>query len=103
MGRELVDKTLGVIGLGKIGMAVADRARALGMHVVGYDPYVTEDAARLHGIERMSVEQILKVADAVTVHVPKTKDTANLISTDELATHEARRLHHQRRPWRRGR
>jgi D-3-phosphoglycerate dehydrogenase len=86
MGRELVGKTLGVIGLGKIGMAVADRARALDMQVVGYDPYVTEDAARLHGIERMSVGDILKVADAITVHVPKTKDTANLISTAELAT-----------------
>jgi D-3-phosphoglycerate dehydrogenase len=85
MGRELVDKTLGVIGLGKIGMAVADRARALGMDVVGYDPYVTEEAAKLHGIERMSVDAILKIADAVTVHVPKTRDTANLISSDELA------------------
>ncbi len=86
MGRELVGKTLGVIGLGKIGLAVADRARALDMTVVGYDPYVTEDAAKLHGIERMSVEEILEVADAVTVHVPKTKDTANLISTSELAS-----------------
>ncbi len=50
MGRELVDKTLGVIGLGKIGMAVADRARALGMEVVGHDPFVTAEAAALHGI-----------------------------------------------------
>ncbi len=86
VGRELVDKTLGVIGLGKIGMAVADRARALGMHVVGHDPYVTPEAAGLHGIESLSVAEILKVADAITVHVPKTKDTANLISTDELAS-----------------
>jgi D-3-phosphoglycerate dehydrogenase len=86
MGRELVDKTLGVIGLGKIGMAVADRARALGMHVVGSDPYVTPEAARLHGIEPLSVADILKSADAITVHVPKTKDTANLISRAELAS-----------------
>ena len=86
MGRELVDKTLGVIGLGKIGMAVADRARALGMHLVGFDPYVTAEAARLHGITLMPVAEILTVADAVTVHVPKTKDTANLISTAELAS-----------------
>ncbi len=86
MGRELVGKTLGVIGLGKIGMAVAARARALGMEVVGYDPFVTEDAAKLHGIASLSIADILTRADAVTVHVPKTKDTANLISTAELAS-----------------
>ena len=55
MGRELVDKTLGVIGLGKIGMAVAKRARALDMEVVGYDPFVTEQAAGLHGIRLLPV------------------------------------------------
>ena len=86
MGRELVDKMLGVVGLGKIGMAVAKRARGLGMRVAGYDPYVSEEVAKLNGIERMSVEQILKEADAVTVHVPKTKDTSNLISTEQLAS-----------------
>jgi D-3-phosphoglycerate dehydrogenase len=86
MGRELLGKTLGVIGLGKIGMAVATRARALGMEVVGYDPYVTEEAAALHGIKVLSLAEILPVADAITVHVPKTKDTTNLISTDELAS-----------------
>lgn len=86
MGRELVGKTLGVIGLGKIGMAVADRARALGMEVVGFDPYVTQEAASLHGIKTMPVAEVLTVADAITVHVPKTKDTTNLISTAELAS-----------------
>src|SRR3990170_3502982 len=83
MGRELVDKRLGVVGLGKIGMAVADRARALGMDVVGHDPYVTAEAAALHGIRALPLAEILKTADAITVHVPKTKDTINLISAPE--------------------
>ncbi len=86
MGRELVGKTLGVVGLGKIGMAVADRARALGMEVVGTDPFVTAEAAALHGITPMPLAEILTVADAITVHVPKTKDTTNLIGAAELAT-----------------
>ncbi len=86
MGRELVGKTLGVIGLGKIGMAVADRARALGMDVLGFDPYVTDEAAALHGISPRPLAEILATADAVTVHVPKTKDTTNLIGVAELAT-----------------
>jgi D-3-phosphoglycerate dehydrogenase len=86
MGRELVDKTLGVIGLGKIGMAVADRARALGMHVVGNDPFVTGEAAALHGVTVMPLKEILRVADVVTVHVPRTRDTTNLIARAELAT-----------------
>jgi D-3-phosphoglycerate dehydrogenase len=85
MGRELVDKVLGVIGLGKIGMAVADRARALGMQVVGFDPYVTTDAASLHGIRLLPLAEILPLADALTVHVPKTKDTTDLIGAAELA------------------
>lgn len=85
MGRELVDKVLGVIGLGKIGMAVADRARALGMQVVGFDPYVTAEAASLHGIRLMPLAEILPLADALTVHVPKTKDTSDLIGAPELA------------------
>jgi D-3-phosphoglycerate dehydrogenase len=85
MGRELIDKTLGVIGLGKIGMAVASRARALGMNVVGHDPFVTNEAAALHGIKALPLAEILRSADVLTVHVPKTKDTTNLISSAELA------------------
>ena len=86
MGRELVGKTLGVVGLGKIGMAVADRARALDMDVVGFDPFVTEEAAAHHGIHLLPLAEILSIADAITVHVPKTQATTNLISSAELAT-----------------
>ena len=85
VGRELDGKTIGVVGLGKIGMAVADRARALGMDVVGYDPYVTEEAASLHGIRRLPLWDVLAAADAVTVHVPLTRDTRGLIGARELA------------------
>src|SRR3972149_2898638 len=86
VGRELDGKPIGVVGLGKIGMAVADRARALGMDVVGYDPYVTEEAAALHGIRRLPLADVLAAADAVTVHVPLTRDTRGLIGAHELAS-----------------
>jgi D-3-phosphoglycerate dehydrogenase / 2-oxoglutarate reductase len=85
-GRELRGRTLGVIGLGKIGMAVAGRARALEMEVLGHDPIVTEEAATLHGIRLASVAEILRTADAVTVHVPLTRSTKGLIGAAELAT-----------------
>jgi D-3-phosphoglycerate dehydrogenase len=85
VGHELDGHTLGVLGLGKIGMAVADRARALGMQVVGYDPYVTAEAAAHHGIRSLGVAEILATADAVTVHVPLTRDTRGLIGPEQLA------------------
>jgi D-3-phosphoglycerate dehydrogenase len=86
MGRELVDKVLGIIGLGKIGTAVAARARALEMQVVGFDPYVTPEAAALHGIRLLPLADILPIADVLTVHVPKTRDTTSLIGAAELAS-----------------
>jgi D-3-phosphoglycerate dehydrogenase len=85
-GRELRGQTLGIIGLGKIGMAVATRARGLEMEVIGYDPFVTEEAAALHGVRLASVEEILRTADAVTVHVPLTSRTRGMIGAAELAT-----------------
>jgi D-3-phosphoglycerate dehydrogenase len=84
-GRELHGKTLGVIGLGKIGMSVADSARALGMEVLGHDPFVTEEGAALHGVRLAPVAEILAVADAVTVHVPLTRSTKGMIGARELA------------------
>ena len=97
------DKTLGVIGLGKIGMAVADRARALGMNVVGYDPYVTDEAARLHGISLMSVRGDPRACRRG--HRPRAQDQGHRQPhLDRRAgLHEARRLRHQRRPRRRHR
>ncbi len=84
-GRELRGKTLGIIGLGKIGMAIADRARGWEMDVLGHDPYVTEDAAALHGVRLLPMKDLLAQADAVTVHVPLTRSTRGLIGADEIA------------------
>ncbi|MFN8620455.1 MAG: phosphoglycerate dehydrogenase [Chloroflexota bacterium] len=85
-GRELRGKTLGIIGLGKIGMTVAEAARGFEMVVIGHDPFVTEEAAALRGIRLASVAEILRTADAITVHVPLTAKTRGMIGAAELAT-----------------
>ena len=102
-GRELRGKTLGIIGLGKIGMTIADRARAMEMEVLGHDPYVTEDAAALHGVKLLPMEDLIRRADAITVHVPLTRSTRNLIGDAEIALDEAGRVSRERRPRRRDR
>ncbi len=84
-GVELRGKTLGIVGLGKIGRALADRARGLQMTVIGSDPYVTPDQAALHGIELVPFESLLERADVVSLHIPKTKVTAGLIGAAQLA------------------
>ncbi len=83
-GRELRGKTLGIVGLGKIGMAVADRARGMEMQVVGHDPYVTEEVAGHHGVTLLDLGALLSTADVVTLHVPLTRSTRNLIGEREL-------------------
>ena len=83
-GSELYGKTLGVIGLGKIGSAVVRRGRGFEMDIIAYDPFVTEEQATRMGIKLMSLEEVLKNADFVTIHVPKTKDTADLINKERL-------------------
>ena len=97
-GRELRGRTLGIVGLGKIGMAVADRARGLEMEIIGHDPYVTDEAAAHHGIRLVPLAEILRRADAVTVHVPLTRATRDLIGARRAGRHEARRAGRQRRP-----
>lgn len=88
-GRELRGRTLGIIGLGKIGMTVADRARAMEMEIVGHDPYVTEEAAAHHGVRLLPLADLLRRSDVITVHVPLTRTTRNLIGDAELATLKA--------------
>ena len=70
MGIEVRDKTLGVVGLGRVGSEVARRARAFGMNLVGYDPFISPDHAERMGVELMSVDDLLACADFITLHTP---------------------------------
>jgi D-3-phosphoglycerate dehydrogenase len=85
MGMELYNRTLGVIGLGRIGRIVADRARGLGMKVVAYDPYLSEVALPNLEVEFVSLDELFARADAITLHVPKTKDTAKILDRRAFA------------------
>lgn len=84
-GVEIYGKTLGVVGLGKIGFEVAKRALAFGMSVMAYDPFASAEKAAKMGIKIASLEMVLREGDFITIHVPKTKDTFNLISSEEFA------------------
>ncbi|MBT8339319.1 MAG: phosphoglycerate dehydrogenase [Desulfatitalea sp.] len=81
-GHELYQKTLGVIGYGKIGAIAADRARGLRMRVIVYDPFVTPEKIESDGFEAVSLQTLYQQSDYITVHVPKLKTTANLINKD---------------------
>ncbi|HHI96422.1 MAG TPA: phosphoglycerate dehydrogenase [Thermodesulfatator atlanticus] len=84
MGREITGKTLGIIGLGRIGSVVAERAKGLKMRVIAYDPYVNPDQAAKMGIEIMSLEELLPQADFITIHVPLTKETRGFINKEKF-------------------
>ncbi|MAT06944.1 MAG: phosphoglycerate dehydrogenase [Acidimicrobiaceae bacterium] len=83
-GVELADKTLGIVGLGRIGKLVADRAKAFQMRLVAYDPFVAPERARQMGVELLPLDQLVAEADFLTIHLPKTKETAGLIDRDLL-------------------
>jgi D-3-phosphoglycerate dehydrogenase len=85
-GAELYGKTLGIVGLGRVGALVAQRLNAFGMRVIAYDPYVSRDRAAQMGVELASLVEVLARADVVTVHLPKTPETTGLIGERELAT-----------------
>ena len=84
-GIELYGKTLGLIGAGRIGGEVARRARAFGMRVITYDPYLTPERAGALEIELATLEDVLRRSDVISLHVPLTEATANLIGERELA------------------
>jgi len=86
MGVELNEKTLGILGLGRIGREVSKRAAALGMHIVGYDPFIGKEKAAQFGVDSMSVEELFKISDVITVHTPLIKETKHLINAKSIAT-----------------
>ncbi|NLG46707.1 phosphoglycerate dehydrogenase [Gordonia sp. (in: high G+C Gram-positive bacteria)] len=84
-GVELFDKTAGVIGLGRIGQLVAQRLAAFEAKIIAYDPYASAARAAQLGIELVSLDELLERSDFITIHLPKTKETAGLIGAEQLA------------------
>ncbi|WP_417253369.1 phosphoglycerate dehydrogenase [Celeribacter sp.] len=84
MGTELTAKTLGVIGAGNIGGIVCNRALGLKMKVIAYDPFLSEERANEMGVEKVELDELLKRADFITLHVPLTDSTRNILSKENL-------------------
>ncbi|HWV49229.1 MAG TPA: phosphoglycerate dehydrogenase [Microbacterium sp.] len=84
-GTELFEKTLGVVGLGRIGALVAARMQAFGMKVVAYDPYVTSARAQQLGVELRTFDELVAESDFITIHMPKTPETTGMIGAEQFA------------------
>jgi len=84
-GHELAGKTLGVVGIGNIGSVVVDRARAMKMQVIAYDPFISPESAAELGVELVMLEDLWRRADVVSLHVPLTDKTRNLVNGETLA------------------
>ena len=84
VGNELYKKTLGVVGLGKIGSHVAKVANAMGMEVIGFDPFVSNERAQQMQVRLSDIEELFKESDYVTLHLPRTPETENLVDIDLL-------------------
>lgn len=85
VGRELRDKTLGILGFGRIGQRVGELARAFRMNVVAYDPYLPAEVFEQQHAKSMSIEEVLKVSDFVTIHMPLNDETRNLFNAQSIA------------------
>lgn len=84
-GAELFEKTVGIFGLGRIGALVAERLRAFGVRLVGYDPYVTPARAQQLQVEILPFDEVVRQSDYLTVHMPKTPETTGMIGAEQLA------------------
>ncbi|WGD38254.1 phosphoglycerate dehydrogenase [Lysinibacter sp. HNR] len=84
-GTELYEKTIGIIGLGRIGALVAERLKGFGVHLVAYDPYVTSARAQHLGVQLVTLDELLQQADFLTIHMPKTPETTGMIGAEQLA------------------
>src|SRR5690606_31683369 len=84
-GVELADKTLGIVGLGRIGKLVAQRALAFGMKVIAHDPFVAPDRAKQINVELMDLEEVVARSDFLTLHVVKTPETIGMVGRELLA------------------
>nr|WP_237398055.1 phosphoglycerate dehydrogenase [Rathayibacter rathayi] len=84
-GVELYEKTVGIIGLGRIGALITARLQAFGVNVVAYDPYVTSARAQQLGVTLLALEELLAQSDFITIHMPKTPETTGMIADEQLA------------------
>jgi D-3-phosphoglycerate dehydrogenase len=85
MGTEANKKTLGIIGLGRIGKLVAARAQAFGMKVIAYDPYVSREEMSSHNTDKVSFDKLCAESDVISIHTPKTPETTNMIDANAFA------------------
>lgn len=86
MGVELYNKTLGILGIGNIGSQVAKRMQAFAMNVIAFDPFLSEDKAKIMGVEKVDLQDLFKRSDFITIHTPLTPETKNLINKKTIKT-----------------
>ena len=84
-GVELLDKTVGIVGLGRIGALVAERLKGFGVSIIAYDPYTTPTKAAQLGVRLVELDELLATSDFITVHLPKTPETVGLLGREALA------------------
>jgi D-3-phosphoglycerate dehydrogenase len=84
-GVEFFEKTVGIVGLGRIGALVAQRLAGFGVNIIGYDPYVTPARAEQLGVKLATLDQVMEQSDFITIHIPKTPETTGMIGTAQFA------------------